>query len=283
MGPHFTEGAIVQHLAKLRTLMAKHEIPVPPSLKRGMLTKTPSKVYGNATPRRTFESIEPLYAGSPNASGGDTRSVYERAASIKVEESGSPTPQLKGRMRTGGRARNMSDDEEDEDLLPETLYDSEASPKKKRRTTKTKKASATIGNPPATPEQAVKGMGESSISTVEQTTGPSRRTRGIKRDYTLMDPAFDDMDADVDQDDADTVADNDGCSNFGEETTMPEDNLQDNGFAAAEIDMMTTANVSSDLPHIGADIFGGTTTNINAPNVDPFVSACHMSGLCMFY
>ncbi|KIW44218.1 uncharacterized protein PV06_05245 [Exophiala oligosperma] len=282
MGPHFTEGAIVQHLAKLRTLMAKLEIPVPPALKRGMLTKTPSKVYGNVTPKRTFDRIEPLYTGSPNANA-DTRSVYEKAASIKVEEDGSPTPQGKGRMRTGGRTRNMSDDdddEEDDDPVPETLYDSDASPKKKRRATKSKKVDTSAVDLPATPERKVEESGESSISTIEQSTGPSRRTRGIKRDYTLMDPVLDDMDADVDQDDDDSVAGNDDSSDPGEESAMPAGKFQDfPTLAPSDIDIMATVNVNDDLPHLGSDIFGENAANINAPNVDPFTGVSGWHGV----
>lgn len=47
MGATFTEGAIQQHLAKLRTKMAEQNVaPVPPPPKRGQVTKKPSTVYG---------------------------------------------------------------------------------------------------------------------------------------------------------------------------------------------------------------------------------------------
>ncbi|KIW13775.1 hypothetical protein PV08_08966 [Exophiala spinifera] len=296
MGPHFTEGAIIQHLAKLRTLMERHEIPVPPCLKRGMLTKTPSKVYGNVTPKRIFESIKPLYAGSPNANGGENRSVYEK---VKVEERGSPTLQVKGRMRTGGRARDISDDEEDDDTLPETLYDSDVSPKKKRRTAKKKssasmndlpatpeqatktKSTASINDPPptpmtpltpATPKQAVKGAGQNSVSRIAPSTPPSRRTRGIKRDYTLIDTVLDDMDADIDRDDAETL-DGDDSSNPGDGTAVSEEKVQDDSIAATTVKTMTTAQDNSEMPNLGGDILGAVADSINPANIDPFTNA----------
>lgn len=95
MGPKFSEGAIVQHLAKLRSIMASEGIPVPPPLRRGMITRTPSKVYTTATPKHKLESFSPMYTGTPEHSDMET-TLYDH-----VEE-GSPSPMPKG--NTHGRS-----------------------------------------------------------------------------------------------------------------------------------------------------------------------------------
>jgi hypothetical protein len=166
MGPTFTEGGIVQHLAKLRNLMMSAGIPVPPSVKRGMSTKAPSRIYGSAAnPRAKLETIPALF---PDGTSGPTKikteedaeqplSIYERAkragtklkddtledtadnASVKAPAvQGEPAAfaaKTKGKARAKNKSRrtNMSDEEDEE--MP-NLYDSDSeygSPKKRRR------------------------------------------------------------------------------------------------------------------------------------------------------
>src|ERR1700744_3453017 len=96
MGPTFTEGGIVQHLAKLRSLMDQAGIPVPPAVKRGMITKSPSKIYGSAAnPRLKRANIAPLFPDGTSAARvkneegiEDPLSIYDRAklANSKVKE-----------------------------------------------------------------------------------------------------------------------------------------------------------------------------------------------------
>ncbi|KAK4942651.1 hypothetical protein LTR10_017598 [Elasticomyces elasticus] len=191
MGPRFTEGAITQHLAKLRNLMATTGIPVPPPLKRGMLTKTPSKVYNNASNQRNYSPITPLYPGTPEISD-DHRSVYDKKTPGTQEEentvspgTGSPKPRAKARARAKPR-RTMTDDEEEQ--FPEDLYDSEeGTPKKRRRTAKRKSTTAVDLNPPLTPPaQAIKvEPTEDGDNMMQDFTGPASRTRGIKRNYAI--------------------------------------------------------------------------------------------------
>ncbi|KAL2412721.1 hypothetical protein ABEF95_005199 [Exophiala dermatitidis] len=169
MGPKFSEGAIVQHLAKLRSIMASEGIPVPPPLRRGMITRTPSKVYTTATPKHKLESFSPMYTGSPEHSDMET-TLYDHG------EEGSPSPMPKG---------NTHDpyDSDGDDFV---------SPKKKARKSKTgirSMASKTMQEPPSTPKaQTIKvEQGDDSISTFsDDTGGPATRTRGIKRDYSAM-------------------------------------------------------------------------------------------------
>lgn len=55
MGPKFSNGAIVQHLAKLRAKMVEadlEDVPIPPPLKKGVTTKEPSKIYAPGNKRK---------------------------------------------------------------------------------------------------------------------------------------------------------------------------------------------------------------------------------------
>lgn len=45
MGPSFTEGACIQHLAKIRTRMEEQGLHVPPAQKRGTVTRAASSIY----------------------------------------------------------------------------------------------------------------------------------------------------------------------------------------------------------------------------------------------
>ncbi|KAK5382378.1 hypothetical protein LTR20_005987 [Exophiala xenobiotica] len=287
MGPHFTEGAIVQHLAKLRNLMDYHKIPVPPPLKRGMVTRTPSKVYANANNKRTFEPIPPLYAASPNAATSEYRSVYDRVQTIKPEDTGSPVPKAKARVRNTGRRRTMSEEDDDNEALPEDLYDSEeGTPKKRRRTTKPKRSVANNDNPPSTPPQQAINVKTESSGTIEGSAGPARRTRGIKHNYELMDPMFDDADADADADEDDVAADAEDegeVSSADDNTEMRDQEVTTSSLAASDVDMMGSGNIRMQ-PQPYAEAFdqangcnGIGDTNIGAPAF-AWPTAAHMYG-----
>ncbi|KIW68073.1 hypothetical protein PV04_04042 [Phialophora macrospora] len=182
MGPTFTEGGIVQHLAKLRNLMISAGIPVPPSVKRGMSTKAPSRIYGSAANPRA--RLEPIAALFPDGTSGPTKiktegdaeqpvSIYERAkrAGSKLKDdtledtadnasvnapAGQGEPAVfaakakgKARGKTKYRRNNMSD-EEDEDIP--NLYDSDSeygSPKKRRRSSARSKRKTAASKAPA--------------------------------------------------------------------------------------------------------------------------------------
>lgn len=102
MGEKFSEGAIVQHLAKLRQKMEQHGIPVPPAMKRGLVTKEPSKVYGAHAARRrassqTVNTPQRATQSSANGSGATTASTETRS---------------KIRTRAAGKQGHGSDDEQ---------------------------------------------------------------------------------------------------------------------------------------------------------------------------
>lgn len=202
MGPKFTEGAIVQHLAKLRGIMAKNNIPVPPPLKRGMITKTPSKIYNNANNKRVLEPITPMHPGTPEVPD-EYKSIYDKSKATPQDGESAPAkPKARGRAKA---RRNMSDEDDEDEPLPE-LFDSDGDTgvpvKKRRRVAKPKGASAAmeVDDPPSTPSsQMIKVEPESASSikieqeeasiindTAGNSVGPASRTRGLKRDYAVL-------------------------------------------------------------------------------------------------
>lgn len=237
MGPTFSEGSIVQHVAKLRQLMANMGVAVPPPIKRGMVTKSPSKIYGSsANPRQKLPYIPPMFpdgtstmrAKEEEDSGEEKSSIYNRSRRhlpsriVKVEEGTKeddtgdmakttpakakpkPKPKPKGKSR-----RNMSDDEDDEQA-PE-LYDSdddEYRTSKKRRQSGAKKATPSKAkasgskaskrslDAQASPEVTVK------VEDTDEVDCPAARTRGVKRDYTMM-TGSDEFDEELDASDND--------------------------------------------------------------------------------
>jgi hypothetical protein len=227
MGPTFTEGAIVQHLAKLRGLMERYHIPVPPPLKRGMVTRSPSKIYGTSgKPRVKLEHVAPLFPNGTTAvrvkqeDGAEEQqlSIYDRAQratnrllDANDEDPAEKSPRKKAAPKMGPAASpgkgkgvrkskanmgNLSDDEEEE--IPE-LYDSDSeygSPtKKKRRTAKVKKRASAMATEEVDAEPATAQAGEEegvAIKIEEEESGPAARTRGVKRDYSQMTAASSD-------------------------------------------------------------------------------------------
>lgn len=267
MGPQFTEGAIIQHLAKLRTLMATNNIPVPPPMKRGMVTKTPSKVYANANNKIKFEPISPIYPGDTpdieekDEEDGEPKSIYDKPKAVRKKakkETPEPRkPKGKGKPRARG---DVSDEDEEEETVPE-LYDSDedfTTSKKKRRTTNTRKskAAATKAVTAAQQEifstptkQAVRTQEEPEVKVEEEDiAGPATRTRGVKRDYSVMAAPSDD---DVETGEPDEA--NENLAEVGkydseeaDEDEIPEENLSS---ASSEVlDKVQDATDSTTVP-----------------------------------
>jgi hypothetical protein len=199
MGPKFTEGAITQHLAKLRGIMEKSGIPVPPSLRRGMVSRTPSKVYANPDNKHSFDAVTPMHAGTPRVPDV-YKSIYDKSERTEEDTPLKPKARARARARGKGKGRRMSDEDDEDEPVPE-LYDSDedvyTAPKKRRRTTKTAGPEGELAaNLPSTPPSQVikaEGAGQSSATALTASSvsrlgspGPSRRTRGIKRDYSIM-------------------------------------------------------------------------------------------------
>lgn len=97
MGATFTEGAIQQHLAKLRAKMAEQNVaPVPPPPKRGQVTKKPSTVYGQKQ-----RAVPP--PGAPAASKAQAR----RQAATAQPDGSAPRGVTKGRGRKKANSRKI--------------------------------------------------------------------------------------------------------------------------------------------------------------------------------
>jgi hypothetical protein len=108
MGPKFTEGSIIQHLAKLRTNMVRadlgSDVPIPPALTKGMATKEPSKVYAKSAPKRKASDITRAIRGSVKTarttgevnpkSTAARRTTRRRGRGVKDEDSDSDDQQL---------------------------------------------------------------------------------------------------------------------------------------------------------------------------------------------
>ncbi|KIW79315.1 hypothetical protein Z517_05927 [Fonsecaea pedrosoi CBS 271.37] len=213
MGPTFTEGSIVQHLAKLRNLMAHHGIPVPPAVKRGMVTKELSKIYTNAGNKVKLEVIPPMFPAvdaDDQDEGEEKGSIYDKAKRARKKEAPKekdvpvkkePKSKGKGKGKAKGR-RHQSSDEEDNEPVPD-LYDSdeEYPTPKKRRNDKTKakkvaEASAALDEAksptPSSVEATIVDNHKAIKQEEEELVGSTRRIRGIKRDYAIMAAPSDD-------------------------------------------------------------------------------------------
>ena len=182
MGEKFTEGAIIQHLAKLRQKMVANDMPVPPPLKRGTVV-APSKIYAPAgTKRKAPPPATDAPAGKP------------------------PTAQ-RSRKPRGRKPHDASDEEDsDVDVKLEGTDDSDGEygvsvSNKKRRVSskKAKKAIKQTARKEAEEEEAADRVAkvpansakeeEEKSEATEQgsdTNSPPARTRGVIQDYSKL-------------------------------------------------------------------------------------------------
>lgn len=168
MGPRFSSGACVQHLAKLRNRMKEENIPVPPPLPRGMVTTTPSRVYAVATTsskRRRFASDDEDDEEYPSLNGADE----------------SPTPKPSSKKRKA--IKKEPDIKEEDDIMPE-LYDSDEEYGATKKKASKSKAKAKKPSPKKNNRR------KSSSQSVEDAREPSPvitpRTRGVRKNYAHM-------------------------------------------------------------------------------------------------
>lgn len=207
MGPKFTEGAIVQHLAKLRSRLEAVSEPVPPPLKRGIVAKEPSVVYA------TVKKAKP-----PPKIPGNT-AVSEQSKAYGREPRNAKT-------RGKGKKRSISSsDEEEDESIGEELYDSDDdfSMKKKSRPTKTGRyenndiEARKVSRKPLVKSVADLnerytrtdmsrmispdlGDSEDIAESIElDYEGPAYHTRGVRKDYKGLD--HNDLDEGVESDD----------------------------------------------------------------------------------
>lgn len=137
MGSTFSEGAIIQHISKLRTKMAELNVaPVPPPTKRGSVTTRPSAVYAQRNAQTDLLLPAPP---APHLPPPKTRSKGKKASAkrafTRIKRSDSDVGE---------------DQEEDWDLSSDIEADLVASPRKRRRTIRTPSHGLTMSKGNAT-------------------------------------------------------------------------------------------------------------------------------------
>ncbi len=221
MGDKFSDGAIVQHMSKLRQKMVENNLPVPPPLKRGT-TVVPSKIYATSgTARRK--------------SMPDTPTTTSTAIT---------TPKPKGSARKRNR-RSHSDSDSDSQVENMDIADSSdgeygVSGRKKKKQPRQAKSKTAITKKTtmqesmevdaANAEQVKEDDNSVKSQTVKEETikesiespGPATRTRGVRPDYSKLEQASDEEEAAVGDDDKDE----DGEAGEDEEA-MTEDETED--------------------------------------------------------
>lgn len=233
MGPKFSGGACVQHLAKLRNRMSEEGISVPPPLPRGMVTTTPSRVYSQVTSntkrRRGANTdddvgdIEPLNPVSASPKPAKKRKVVKKEPGVKEES--------------------------DRENMPD-LYDSdgEYGAKKPKRATKPKcKKGANKCNTRRNSDS------QSVVGGNEITPTPAVQTRGIRKNYAQMQGPIDEEDDVMAAlgETEETVENADADS--GDVATAFEAVKAENTPTAARLNETPVANVANDMAQQSID------------------------------
>jgi hypothetical protein len=223
MGEKFSDGAIVQHLSKLRQKMADNGLDVPPPLKRGT-TVVPSKIYANSgTSRRKSMPTTPTSASTV-------------VTTPKPKQSGS-----KKRTRRSGIDSDSDSQPDNMDIADTSDEEYGASgKKKKKRSAKSKQATKQTAGQKREGEDETKNIAvdsavksqaveNESIKESIETPGPAGRTRGVKQDYSRLEQVSDGEDVGADNgkndggDSQDELLDDDDDGDDDDEATIEEE------------------------------------------------------------
>ena len=192
MGPKFSGGAIVQHLAKLRVKMVEADMkPLPPPLKKGMTTTAPSSLYA---PNKKRKASVAATRASASAADDDGAGAAPTAPTTT-------TRRAKPKSKATKVKKEDSDSDSDEIDLPED-QDSDSdgefgASKPQAKKAKTKPASQGAKYSAATPSPKAIKTDESD----NDGHSPSMNTRGRRLNYAeMMNPVDNE---DNDEDDAD--------------------------------------------------------------------------------
>jgi hypothetical protein len=220
MGEKFSDGAIVQHMSKLRQKMVENDLPVPPPLKRGT-TVVPSKIYATSGTVRRKSMPD-----TPTATSAAVTTPKSKQSASK-----------KRNRRSGVDSDSDSQPNEDEMDIGDTSDDDYgASGKKKKKQTKAKKVTKKRAvqepmevdgedNEQVKKEDAVVKSQHAEEETIKEsieTPGPASRTRGVRQDYSKLEQASDEEE----DDNGDEVKDEEGEEADGEEAVM-DDEIED--------------------------------------------------------
>ena len=189
MGDKFSDGAIVQHLSKLRQKMIDNNLPVPPPLKRGT-TVVPSKIYATSGGVRRKSMPE---TPTTSSTAVTTPKAKPSAAKKRSRRSGMDSD-------SDSQPENMdiADTSDDEyGASGRKKKKQQRQPKSKQATKKTTqelkedenetveedKEDTVMNSPPV--------AGETIKESIE-TPGPATRTRGVRPDYSKLEQVSDD-------------------------------------------------------------------------------------------
>lgn len=210
MGEKFSEGAIVQHLAKLRAKMVELNMKVPPPLKRGVVN-IPSKIYagGNKGPPPT----------ASNAQTDQSNGTKSKARTKKA----------KGKFRAFKEGSDVEETPEPAYHPDEDESGSEYGAAKKKRRLASIREKARKAHEAAQIKESQKGAiatdtqrgkvdtfalgaNEQDVKEGIETNPRTVRTRGIVRDYAKLekgDDMEDEYDEQLDEEDMDDKGDDD--------------------------------------------------------------------------
>ncbi len=177
MGPKFSNGAIVQHLAKLRAKMVEadlEDVPIPPPLKKGMTTKEPSKIYAPGNKRKK--------AGQP-------------AGATRTANSANPT-RITPTRRTKPKGKNIKkEDSDDESEEEPDLYDSDeewGAPKKRaKKIKKSPVEKERLSNAGISPKTVKADSDDEDVKHEGKEGSPGMNARGRRLNYAQMDNGAD--------------------------------------------------------------------------------------------
>ena len=186
MGPKFSNGAIVQHLAKLRAKMVEadlEDVPIPPPLKKGMTTKEPSKIYAPGNKRK-----------KPTAAAGAVGAAAARAPA---------TPPARKTTKAKGKKikKEASDDESEEE--PD-FYDSDeewgVSKKKAKKAKKSPVKKERLSDSEVSPKTVKADSEGEDVKDGEKEDSPGMSTRGRRLNYAQMENGAGEEEVDGEED-----------------------------------------------------------------------------------
>lgn len=225
MGPKFSGGACVQHLAKLRNRMQEEGIAVPPPLPRGIVTSTPSRVYSQSSGKRRR--------------GSSDDDDEEDFGPLNPAED-APKPATKKRKST-----KKEPDVKDESHAMLDLYDSDdeyGAKQKKASKSKAKPKQTKKTAPKAAAKAAPKKTARRKSSSLEAEesieTSPAPvaapRTRGVRVNYAQMQAPFEeDEDIKVPVGEGDEPGRTESASNEAEEDGVKSEETDAAGLGLA--------------------------------------------------
>jgi hypothetical protein len=238
MGEKFSDGAIVQHMSKLRQKMVENNLPVPPPLKRGT-TVVPSKIYASsATARRKSMPDTPTSA----------------ANAVTTPQSKVSTSKKRNRRSGFDSDSDSQPDENDMDIADTSDEEYGASGRKKKKPHRQAKFKPPIKKKGVqesmefddedidqVKDEDATGKHQAAedemIKEAPQTPGPASRTRGVRPDYSKLEQGSDNEDANDedmknDVDDAKDVGGKAEDDDYGEavnEAKMEEPRIKSDG------------------------------------------------------